>query len=159
VEERDTANIAPAVAETRAQPVKPRAVRNHLLDNRRFFTGLAANLLDFPLLSLDFVLLTTNCLTQSLIISLKPYLKRSTICFLRYPEKIIKLIGFFRELADNIAEFFLIVVLHRNFVEISRVCFVGVGSGEVGKWGVGCGEVGRINKNNLLTPVSYLLIG
>jgi hypothetical protein len=145
VEERDTANIAPAVAETRAQPVKPRAVRNHLLDNRRFFTGLAANLLDFPLLSLDFVLLTTNCLTQSLIISLKPYLKRSTICFLRYPEKIIKLIGFFRELADNIAEFFLIVVLHRNFAEISILGFAGgeVGCGEVGCGEVGCGEVGK----------------
>jgi hypothetical protein len=26
-------------------------------------------------------------------------------------------------------------------------------------WGVGCGvwEVGRINKNNLLSPISYLL--
>ncbi|MFM7904478.1 MAG: hypothetical protein ACKPA9_04715 [Microcystis sp.] len=23
-----------------------------------------------------------------------------------------------------------------------------------GVWGVGCGEVGRINKNNLLTPIS-----
>ncbi|WP_190719392.1 hypothetical protein [Microcystis flos-aquae] len=56
---------------------------------------------------------------------------------LRYPEKIIKLIGFSRELADNIAEFFLIVVLHRNFVEISILGFAGgeVGSGEVGKWG------------------------
>ncbi len=40
------------------------------------------------------------------------------------------------------------------------------GSGEVGKWGVGCGVwgvgcgvwgVGRINRNNLLSPVSYLL--
>ncbi|WP_283160184.1 hypothetical protein [Microcystis aeruginosa] len=29
------------------------------------------------------------------------------------------------------------------------------GSGEVGKWG--SGEVGRINKNNLLSPVSCLL--
>jgi len=28
----------------------------------------------------------------------------------------------------------------------------GVGCGEVGKWGVG-----RINKNNLLSPISYLL--
>ena len=49
----------------------------------------------------------------------------------------MKLIGFSRELADNIAEFFLIVVLHRNFVEISILGFAGgeVGSGEVGKWG------------------------
>ncbi|WP_159293809.1 hypothetical protein [Microcystis aeruginosa] len=58
--------------------------------------------------------------------------------FLRYPEKIIKLIRFFRELADNIAEFFLIVVLHRHFGEISRVCgkkfFVGAGCGV---WGSG----------------------
>ncbi|MCA2506308.1 MAG: hypothetical protein IM553_01750 [Microcystis sp. M57BS1] len=29
------------------------------------------------------------------------------------------------------------------------------GSGEVGKWG--SGEVGRINKNNLLSPISCLL--
>ncbi|WP_287969520.1 hypothetical protein [Microcystis sp. LE19-195.1E] len=30
---------------------------------------------------------------------------------------------------------------------------------EVGKWGVGCGVwgVGRINKNNLLSPISCLL--
>ncbi|MCA2505363.1 MULTISPECIES: hypothetical protein [unclassified Microcystis] len=56
----------------------------------------------------------------------------------------MKLIGFSRELADNIAEFFLIIVLHRNFVEISRVCWWGSGewgSGEVGKWG--SGEVGK----------------
>jgi hypothetical protein len=87
VEERDTANIAPAVAETRAQPVKPRAVRNHLLDNRRFLTVLAANLPDFLLLALDFVLLTTNCLTQSLNISLKPYFKGMNYFFSQIPGK------------------------------------------------------------------------
>ncbi|TRU23056.1 MAG: hypothetical protein EWV81_17035 [Microcystis aeruginosa Ma_SC_T_19800800_S464] len=31
------------------------------------------------------------------------------------------------------------------------------GSGEVGKWGSGVWGVGRINKNNLLSPISYLL--
>ena len=66
----------------------------------------------------------------------------------------MKLIGFFRGLADNIAESFLIIVLHRNFVEISRVCFVGAGKWGSGVWGVGCREVGRINKNNLLTTGS-----
>jgi hypothetical protein len=53
----------------------------------------------------------------------------------------MKLIGFSRELADNIAEFFLRIVLHLNFVEISRVCskkfFMGAGSGVVGSGVVG----------------------
>ena len=55
----------------------------------------------------------------------------------------MKLIGFSRELADNIAEFFLIIVLHRNFVEISRVCWWGSGEWGSGVWGVGKWGVGK----------------